>query len=62
MEETKKVHDRLLAILGEVPCTGKEVHDANVVATMSVHGVHTLATYNIDDFARFADSIRTVVP
>jgi predicted nucleic acid-binding protein len=62
MEETKKVHDRLLAILDKVPCTGRQVHDANVVATMSVHGVRTLVTYNIDDFARFADSIRTVVP
>jgi predicted nucleic acid-binding protein len=62
LDETRKVHDRLLAILDDIPCTGPQFHDANVVATMSVHGVRTLVTYNIDDFARFADSIRTVVP
>jgi predicted nucleic acid-binding protein len=62
LDESLKVADRLLALLDEVPCTGKQVHDANVVATMVTHGVGVLVTRNVDDFARFAAHIRTVDP
>lgn len=36
---------------------GKQVHDANVVATMLVHGVQTLVTMNVCDFSRFGDLV-----
>jgi predicted nucleic acid-binding protein len=32
---------------------GKQVHDANVIATMLAHGVGTVVTMNVTDFARF---------
>lgn len=51
--EEIKVAEKLLQMLDAVECTGKQVHDANVVATMLVHGVDTLVTSNVSDFARF---------
>jgi predicted nucleic acid-binding protein len=60
LAETDKVSDRLLELLGTVACAGKQVHDANVVATMLVHGIDTLVTSNIDDFRRFDDQLRIV--
>jgi hypothetical protein len=32
---------------------GQQVHDANLVATMLVHGIGTVVTMNPADFARF---------
>ena len=43
LTEDDRVSDRLLALVAEVHCAGKQVHDANVVATMLVHGVEALA-------------------
>lgn len=60
--EDAKVSDRLLLLLEAIDCSGKRVHDANVVATMLVHGVHAVVTLNIDDFARFADHVRVTGP
>jgi predicted nucleic acid-binding protein len=47
----------LLVLLGEVSCAGKQVHDANIVATMLVHGIDTIATMNAAGYARFSDHI-----
>lgn len=58
--EDGKVNERLLDLLDAVECTGKQVHDANVVATMLVHGVDTLVTINVGDFARFAGRVQVV--
>lgn len=53
LAENDNVHARLLALLDEIDCGGKQVHDVNVVAVSLVHGVNALVTLNIDDFARF---------
>ena len=60
LAEDAKVGDRLLELLDEVKCTGKQVHDANVVATMLVHGVDTVVTINVEDFARFDNHVNVV--
>ncbi|MGI8720682.1 MAG: type II toxin-antitoxin system VapC family toxin [Geodermatophilaceae bacterium] len=57
LAEDVKVSERLLELLETVECAGKQVHDANVVATMLVHGIDTVVTMNIDDFARFSDHV-----
>jgi predicted nucleic acid-binding protein len=59
--EDAKVADRLLGLLDEIPCTGKQVHDANIVATMIEHGINTLVTINVADFSRFGQHI-TLIP
>lgn len=53
LAEDSKVADRLLGLLADVACQGKQVHDANLIATMLVHGVGTVVTMNLEDFARF---------
>lgn len=58
LAEDTKVSDRLLELLETVECAGKQVHDANVVATMLVHGIDTVVTMNVDDFVRFADHVQ----
>ncbi len=58
LAEDIKVNDRLLELLEMVQCAGEQVHDANVVATMLVHGIDTVVTMNIGDFARFGDHVR----
>ncbi|MCP4284816.1 MAG: type II toxin-antitoxin system VapC family toxin, partial [Gammaproteobacteria bacterium] len=37
---------------------GKQVHDANIVATMLAHNIPCLLTYNVKDFERFEKIIR----
>ena len=58
---TERVLDHLLALIRSVPLAGRQVHDANIVATMQVYGVNHVLTHNTADFARFAHLI-TVVP
>lgn len=60
LTEDSKVADCLLGLLEEIPCAGKQVHDANVVATMLVHGIDSLITMNLTDFTRFGHHIRLI--
>jgi predicted nucleic acid-binding protein len=60
-DETADVTRQLLALLAAIPCGGKQVHDANIVATMLVHGIPNLLTHNIADFQRFGHLI-TIIP
>ena len=57
LAEDPRVTDRLLRLLDDVECGGKQVYDANVVATMLVHGVGTVVTMNTGDFERFASYV-----
>ena len=61
LTEDSEVADCLLGLLEETSCAGKQVHDANVVATMLVHGIDSLITINLGDFTRFEHHI-TVIP
>ena len=40
--------------------TGKQIHDANVVATMLVHGIGTVVTINRDDFIKFGQHVKLI--
>jgi predicted nucleic acid-binding protein len=46
---------------GKISSAEKQVHDANITATMLVYGIESLLTHNIADFQRFSHLI-TVVP
>jgi predicted nucleic acid-binding protein len=52
------VFEQLLKLLAAYPGSGKQVHDANLVATMLVSGVNRLLTYNARDFQRFTSTIK----
>jgi hypothetical protein len=48
----------LLSIVTRVPVAGKQIHDANIVATMQAYGLSKLLTHNVSDFARFSSFIQ----
>ena len=53
LDENRNVPVRLLDIARTTTCGGRQLHDANVVATMQEHGLTRLATGNPGDFRRF---------
>ena len=57
-DETRDVTAQLLALLKTYPTRGKQVHDANVVATMLAYGIDTLLTINANDMKRFEPKIK----
>ena len=54
-DETEAAADKLRRLGLEHGLRGKRFHDANIVATMSVHGIRALVTDNVRDFAAFED-------
>lgn len=60
--ETEAVIDQFVKLIQTHPTGGKQVHDANLVATMLVYGIDTLLTINVSDLARFKDKITLVSP
>jgi predicted nucleic acid-binding protein len=60
LDEHAATIGRLAELLAVVPTHGKQIHDANIVATMLTNGVSTLLTHNTADFARFGAFIRIV--
>jgi len=59
-DEGAPVTAQLLALLTEIPVAGRQVHDANIVATMLVYGVRRVLTHNTEDFVRFAAFIEVL--
>jgi hypothetical protein len=39
-------------LINSVSVGGKQIHDANIVATMLAHGLRRLLTHNVKDFQR----------
>ncbi len=60
LEETHAVAVRLRHLVQSLACTGKQIHDANVVATALAHGVERILTENVGDFAQFAHLVEIV--
>ena len=61
LEDGPVVTDLLLDLCGSVPVGGKQIHDANIVATMLAYGERRLLTFNAADFRRYTDHIELVV-
>lgn len=57
-DESAAVTEHLLALVAEIPVGGKQVHDANIVATLLAYGISALLTHNTQDFVRFGKHIR----
>jgi predicted nucleic acid-binding protein len=56
-DEGSLVTEKLITLLETIPLGGKQVHDANIVATMLVYGMGHLLTLNTADFTRFSTLI-----
>ncbi len=57
-DDTAAVTSQLVKPTGDFKIGGKQVHDANIVATMQAYGIRALLTHNIKDFKRFGEVIR----
>jgi predicted nucleic acid-binding protein len=55
--EDARVTAQLRSLMISIPLAGKQIHDANIVATMLVYGIGRLLTHNIDDFKRYTHLI-----
>ena len=60
LEDGPAVTELLIALCREVPVGGRQIHDANIVATMLAHGERRLLTFNTADFRRYGDRIEAV--
>jgi predicted nucleic acid-binding protein len=58
VEDGPAVTTALLTVLANVTCGGKQVYDANIVATMIAHGIPKILTHNVGDFQRFSSWIQ----
>ena len=56
-EDGPDVAQQLHALLAVGDTRGKQIHDANIVATMLAHDIRTLLTDNVADFARWSHLI-----
>jgi predicted nucleic acid-binding protein len=61
VEDNALVSAKLIDLVSQVTVSGKQIHDANIVATMQIHNISHLLTHNTADFARFAHLI-TLLP
>jgi hypothetical protein len=48
------------ALIANYDCKGKQIHDANVVASALTSGVAKLITANAGDFKRFAAELEVI--
>lgn len=60
LEDGPNVTAMLAALCREVPVAGRQVHDANIAATMLAHGERRLLTFNMLDFRRYGERIELV--
>lgn len=60
LPEVEQTWDRLRALITSHGCLGKQIHDANLVATALASGIRRLVTANMDDLKRFASEIEMV--
>ena len=60
LEDSPVVTDWLLSLCRQVLVGGRQVHDANIVATMLAYGERRLLTFNPSDFRRYGDRIELV--
>ena len=62
IEDGPEVWGTFKMLAGAYRFAGKQVHDANIVATMLAHGVNHILTFNGKDFRRFAPRITIIEP
>lgn len=61
-DETPAVSQALYTLLDTIAIGGKQVHDANIVATMLTYGIGIVFTLNVGDFQRFQGLVKIIGP
>lgn len=59
-EEDSAITEILLVIVTSLNIQGKQVHDANIAATMRRYGIRRLLTHNAVDFRRYAPDLDVI--
>lgn len=62
LEDSAMAWDELTSLCRRFAFGGRQVHDANIIATMLAHGERRLLTFNAADFQRFAELIEVIAP
>ena len=62
LEDVPAVWTEFVSLSRHAAFGGRQVHDANIVATMLAHRERRLVTFNGGDFRRFAGLIDVVTP
>ena len=57
LEDGPLVTEQLFTLCREIPVGGRQLHDANIVATMLAHDERHLLTLNTAHFRRYRDLI-----
>ena len=60
LEDGPNVTAQLIELCREIPVGGRQIHDANIVATMLAYGERRLLTFNTSDFRRYRGRIELV--
>lgn len=61
-DENNSTTKHLVALLENYAVGGKQIHDANLVATMLANDIRNLLTLNTEDFKRYNDKINILNP
>mgnify|MGYP002777915359 CR=1 FL=1 len=59
-EDNFEVTQNLLDLLQKYTVGGRQIHDANIVATMLAYDIPQLITHNVSDFKRFCNLINLI--
>ncbi|MBK8023275.1 MAG: type II toxin-antitoxin system VapC family toxin [Chloroflexi bacterium] len=59
-DEPQQVTENLFRLIETIPMGGKQVYDANIVATMQAYDIRYIFTLNPSDFHRFSDYIHVI--
>ncbi len=62
LEDGPPVWNELMSLRKTFVFGGRQVHDANIVATMRAYGKTRILTFNVADFRRFGGLIQIVAP
>ena len=62
LPEERPVLPSFLDLLARIPCSGKRVHDAHIVATAIAHRVRTIVSLNPDDLSCFTPNVAVITP
>jgi predicted nucleic acid-binding protein len=54
LEETRDIYPAWRTLADALGVTGKQVHDARLIAVCQVHGISQLLTFNVAHFARLS--------
>ena len=60
LEDGPRATETLAALCREVSIGGRQIHNANIAATMLAHGERRLLTFNGDDFRRYGNRIELI--